>query len=181
MRMCESFNVGLLFAYFLYAPQINAQISERDDCTETSLFESIEETNITREELLAIMDEKFSVEVSRESKCEPQDSGSANGTAGGSAGGAGGGGGGSTNVTAAPNQLAANQKSISVNESLETTASTLVIEGGSDSSNGAEQQALLAADADAQTILNLKRRIQVEEDPQIREFLETQIEQLENN
>lgn len=181
MGMNEKSNIGLFFACLLYIPQINAQISARDDCTETSLLGSVEDTNTTREELLAIMTEKFSVEVSRENKCEPKDSGSTNGAAGSSAGGAGAGGGGSTTGIAAPNQLGANQRSISVNEALEATTSTLIIEADSDGTNGAEEQNLLAADADLQTILNLKQRLKDEEDPQIKEFLETQIEQLENN
>ena len=175
----------------LFPSTVLAQITNTSDCTEISDLNIRQSENQTRAELIATLNTEFIRKVSDQSRC--QDPLSSNG--GGSGGGGSGGGGSAgsqglsnesraqTQVTSAPNQLLDGDESIKVDESLNIVSDTSAATLGSrdqQGSNGRREQQLVEADADQQQINEIKQRIEVTEDPDIKAALEARLKELEN-
>ena len=170
----------------LFPSTVLAQITNTSDCTEISDLNIRQSENQTRAELIATLNTEFIRKVSDQSRC--QDPLSSNG--GGSGGGGSAGSQGLSNesraqtqVTSAPNQLLDGDESIKVDESLNIVSDTSAATLGSrdqQGSNGRREQQLVEADADQQQINEIKQRIEVTEDPDIKAALEARLKELEN-
>jgi len=180
----------------LFPSTVLAQITNTSDCTEISDLNIRQSENQTRAELIATLNTEFIRKVSDQSRCQDPLSSNGGGTGGGGSGGGGSGGGGSagsqglsnesraqTQVTSAPNQLLDGDESIKVDESLNIVSDTSAATLGSrdqQGSNGRREQQLVEADADQQQINEIKQRIEVTEDPDIKAALEARLKELEN-
>ena len=175
---------------------LQAQITNTSDCTELSDLSIRQSENQTRAELIASLNTEFIRKVSDQSRCQDPLSGNGGGSGGGGSGGGGSGGGGSggseglsneskaqTQVISAPNQLLDGDESVKVDESLNIVSETSVATLGSrdqQGSNGRREQRLVEVDADKQQINEIKERIEVTEDPDIKAALEARLKELEN-
>jgi hypothetical protein len=180
----------------LFPSTVLAQITNTSDCTEISDLNIRQSENQTRAELIATLNTEFIRKVSDQSRCQDPLSSNGGGSGGGGSGGGGSGGGGSagsqglsnesraqTQVTSAPNQLLDGDESIKVDESLNIVSDTSAATLGSrdqQGSNGRREQQLVEADADQQQINEIKQRIEVTEDPDIKAALEARLKELEN-
>ena len=183
----------ILTSLVLNSQQNLAQITNMEDCTEPGERELLQDQLLTRAEIIALMDKDFEAKVSQQDKCAGSLSGAAgNGSGGANSAGSGGGGTGSnsdnsTNLTSAPNQLTQGEQSTSLDNDLSTT-STVLNSGNASSSpggsttlrnNGRREQELLDADADRETIEQLKVLAEMPENASIKEELLQQIKELE--
>ena len=170
---------------------LQAQITNTSDCTELSDLSIRQSENQTRAELIASLNTEFIRKVSDQSRCQDPLSGDGGGSGGGGSGGGGSGGSeglsneskAQTQVISAPNQLLDGDESVKVDESLNIVSETSVATVGSrdqQGSNGRREQRLVEVDADKQQINEIKERIEVTEDPDIKAALEARLKELEN-
>ena len=175
----------------LFPSTVLAQITNTSDCTEISDLNIRQSENQTRAELIATLNTEFIRKVSDQSRCQDPLSSNGGGTGGGGSGGGGSAGSqglsnesrAQTQVTSAPNQLLDGDESIKVDESLNIVSDTSAATLGSrdqQGSNGRREQQLVEADADQQQINEIKQRIEVTEDPDIKAALEARLKELEN-
>lgn len=165
---------------------LQAQITNTSDCTELSDLSIRQSENQTRAELIASLNTEFIRKVSDQSRCQDPLSGNGGGSGGGGSGGSEGLSNESkaqTQVISAPNQLLDGDESVKVDESLNIVSETSVATLGSrdqQGSNGRREQRLVEVDADKQQINEIKERIEVTEDPDIKAALEARLKELEN-
>lgn len=187
---------GIIQLLLLLPSPVLAQITNTSDCTEISDLNIRQSENQTRAELIASLNTEFIRKVSDQSRCQDPLSGNGGGSGGGGSGGGGSGGGGpggsqglsnesraQTHITSAPNQLLDGDESVKVDESLNIVSETSAARLGSrdqQGGNGRREQQLVEADADQQQINEIKQRIEVTEDPDIKAALEARLKELES-
>ena len=192
--LIRSIVAGTIFS--IYVDTVSAQITNATDCTNIPEFNNPSEINQTREELIALMDQEFVRKISEQESCEQMLNASGGGGVSGggnlgaqtlTGGGATGGGesGVQTLTIAAPNQVLPDKSSLKLDENLSLLSDTnqgLVnsVQGGSIGQNGRKEMELVSADADAQTIQELKQAIAEEQDPEIKAGLQKMLQELEN-